>query len=557
MLWLGQILAASPAHAADAEKHLRRALELNGGVPETWVALIQFLAVRGNVKEADDLLRQAAAKLAPDKRPLALAPCYELLGRLDLAREQYAAALQARRDDVGVLRAVAGFYLRSHQPSDAEPFLRHIIDRKVKASADDVAWARLGLAMELASRGDDPNFIQALALVGLTRDGGRIVEVPQAGEDTVERRRARAHVLATRSSRTLHNKAIEVLEELDGQQGLYPGDRFLLAQLYEITGAWPKAEEQLRRLVETAGRQPAYLAHLIRNLFRQDKSEDARPVIARLEALEKERQVAPGTFGTVELRARLLEATGQGAQAVALLSAHAAREGAPADEVLLPINSLIRQKRYEQALTLMEQAWQTKCPPDVLAEAHVTLLRSANVTGGGGSSRAERLMREALVANPGSAGLLFGLAGLEDLRGRFAEAEGYYRQVIATDGNNARALNNLAWLLALREQKGDEALPMIQRAIDLFGPRPDLLDTRALVYLALGQPDKARVDLKAAIADTPTATRYLHLARVCRTADDTEGAAAALREAKALGLKRAQLHPVELAACTNLLEGVD
>ena len=57
--------------------------------------------------------------------------------------------------------------------------------------------------------------------------------------------------------------------------------------------------------------------------------------------------------------------------------------------------------------------------------------------------------------------------------------------------------------------------------------------------------------------DTPTATRYLHLARVCEMAGDADGAAAALKEAKALGLRRAQLHPVELATFTKLLEGVD
>src|SRR5262249_30836121 len=130
-------------------------------------------------------------------------------------------------------------------------------------------------------------------------------------------------------------------------------------------------------------------------------------------------------------------------------------------------------------------------------------------------------------------------------------------KVIATDPNEVRALNNLAWLLALRNHRGAEALPLIQRAIDIYGPRPDLLDTRALVYLAMDRADQARADLTAAIADTPTAGRYLHLAHVCEMADDADGAAAALRKAKGLGLKRAQLHPVELAACTKLLEGVD
>jgi tetratricopeptide (TPR) repeat protein len=282
-------------------------------------------------------------------------------------------------------------------------------------------------------------------------------------------------------------------------------------------------------------------------------------VIERLEALEAERKSPPGALGTVDLRARLLEATGGGDRAAALLKAHAARDGARPEDVLLPINSLVRQKRYGDALALMEQAWQTKCPPEVLAGPHAGLLRAANVSGEP-LARAERLIRAALE-RPGSAkakaALLFALAGLEDQCGRFEGAEDCYRRVVAADRDHAAALNNLAWLLALRGRKGAEALPLIQQALAAVGPRPDLLDTRALVYLALEQPDRARDDLKASIAEVPTANRYLHLARACQMTGDADGAAAALREARALGLRRAQLHPVELAACTKLLDGVE
>jgi Tfp pilus assembly protein PilF len=555
-LWLGQIFAANPQQAAEAEAALRRALALEERVPETWVALIQFLAVRGRGREAEEVLARAEGRLAGDKRPLALAPCYEAVGRLDRAREQYREALQTHGDDAGVLLTVSGFYLRWVQPQAAEPLLRRVIDRKVKATADDLAQARLGLAVVLASRGDHPSFLEALSLVGLKLEGTKLAEDEQGGEDTVERRRARAHVLATRASRALRGTAVALLEQLDGQQGLYPGDRFLLAQLYEVSGAWAKAEEQLRRLSEENGRQPVYLAHLIQNLLRQDKPDPARPLVARLEALEKEHKAPAGAFGSVDLQARVLEATGAGPKAVALLGAHAAREAAFPQDVLLPINSLIRQKEYDRALGLMEQAWQTKCPPELLAGPHVGLLHAAKMSGEP-VARADRLFRGALAKAPRNVSLLLALAGLEDLRGDFDEATAYYRQVLAADPDDARALNNLAWLLALHSRKGAEALPLIDRAIDRYGPRPDLLDTRALVYLAMDQADKARADLKASIADTPTAARYLHLARACEMTDDAGGTAAALREAKALGLRRAQLHPVELAACTKLLEGVD
>src|SRR5207244_609797 len=80
------------------------------------------------------------------------------------------------------------------------------------------------------------------------------------------------------------------------------------------------------------------------------RPDEGRPVVERLEAIETERKSAPGAFGSVELRARLLEATGAGEKAVTLLRAHAARAGARPEEVLLPISSLVRQKRYELAL---------------------------------------------------------------------------------------------------------------------------------------------------------------------------------------------------------------
>ena len=61
---------------------------------------------------------------------------------------------------------------------------------------------------------------------------------------------------------------------------------------------------------------------------------------------------------------------------------------------------------------------------------------------------------------------------------------------------NVVALNNLAYLLALNGGSQAEALALIQRAIDQAGPDPEMLDTRALVYLKGGQADRAGKDLR-------------------------------------------------------------
>ena len=135
-LWQGQVLAASGLHPKQAEAELRRAVELGPEVPEAWVALVQFLARSGQNKEAEAELAKGLPKLPAEKAPLALAPCYEALGKTDQTEEQYRKALAAKPEDVLLLRSLAAFYLRTGRLALAEPPLRQVIDRKVKASSD-------------------------------------------------------------------------------------------------------------------------------------------------------------------------------------------------------------------------------------------------------------------------------------------------------------------------------------------------------------------------------------------------------------------------------------
>jgi Tfp pilus assembly protein PilF len=71
------------------------------------------------------------------------------------------------------------------------------------------------------------------------------------------------------------------------------------------------------------------------------------------------------------------------------------------------------------------------------------------------------------------------------------------------------------------------------------------LDTRAMVYLALGQGRLALKDLELAIADGPTAPMYWHLACAYQCTGDRLAMTNPLRKAEALGLKADLLHPLE------------
>src|SRR5262249_49510277 len=111
-LWLGQVLATSGERAEEAEKHLRRAVELGGDKPESWLLLVQFLVNSKKREQAEGVLADLYSLKATADAFLTKALCHEALGQLDKAQENYQKALAAQPDDLVVLRGTAGFYLR-------------------------------------------------------------------------------------------------------------------------------------------------------------------------------------------------------------------------------------------------------------------------------------------------------------------------------------------------------------------------------------------------------------------------------------------------------------
>jgi tetratricopeptide (TPR) repeat protein len=555
-LWLGQMLSASGGHAEEAEKKLRRAVDLAPGQPETWVALVQFLVRVNRMPDAQAVMERAQSTLPPDQAPLALAECSEVLGRAEQAQKYYQTALATKPNDVLVLRGVAGFLMRVGRPRDAEPFLRRILDQQVKAGDRDVSWARRGLAMVLVARGAP--LAESLSLVGLKLDSkGKLVEEkPLPNEEAVDEERARARVLATQKIRALRDKAIALLEDLNQRLPLNADDQFLLAQLYEAVGNWPKACEQLQKLIAPRNAKPLYLAHYAQGMIFQGKRTEAQKYIAKVEELERTQNLQPGALGSVDLKVLAFRESRQHDQAVALLERHVQRPGAKPEEAVALIDYYGRLKRLPQALDWSERAWKT-CPPELVGGVIVSVLRGTQPTDQQ-CERVEGWLKSALEKNPQSPALLLEMADLQSIRGRYDEAQKFYRQVLQKDTQNGVALNNLAWLLALKSGQADEALQLIDRAINALGPLPEYLDTRAVVYLALNKTELAIADLEqAANLDTPSDIRFFHLARAQKMANNTDAAVRTFRKAKELGLDRARLHPVERGTFGKVFDELD
>ena len=124
-------------------------------------------------------------------------------------------------------------------------------------------------------------------------------------------------------------------------------------------------------------------------------------------------------------------------------------------------------------------------------------------------------------------------------RGEYDPAIAIFRRIVELDKNNALAMNNLATLLAEKPNQRGEALEYIERAIEIAGRQPSLLDTRGTVLLKLGDHQQAIASLEEATAGGSADARYyLHLAAAYQLAQRHADAQLMLDEARASGLDK-------------------
>jgi len=319
---------------------------------------------------------------------------------------------------------------------------------------------------------------------------------------------------------------------------------------------WLKARALLKALVLSQPKNPRYLGFLAKYSIEQKEYADAELMIAKLDALERERKTAPGGFGSIELRAKLLEQRGLGAQAVAVLTAYAELPGAAPARKLLLAELHGRLGNYREAIDLCEEVRKTG------ANFHEANITAVGILGANKPSeaqptrfqrwqterdRVETSLRSALQKDPKDIPLRLHLASMMELQGNYAEVETLCRDVLKDNGNHLVALGNLAWHLGQKPATAKEALRLIEHAIALYGPRPELLDTQAIVHLNLGNTKESLRVLERVVNEAPTPIRVFHLCRAYERTRNVASAQAMLRQSHVQGLAPHQLHPAEQA----------
>jgi cellulose synthase operon protein C len=379
-------------------------------------------------------------------------------------------------------------------------------------------------------------------------------------------------------------------------------DRFLLARLYEVNGDWPKAKVAYRELnlrtkssrdLETLNRRPLYLGQFINSLLRNHKAKDEEDLIEAEDLVDELKQLQPEQLSTLFFQVELARLRNQVEKASDLIQTSAQHTDlAPstikklaelaeklgrlevAERLYRRYASVAirdgktelamflgRQNRISDALDLCESIGSNPGDAEIAAAASLNLVLSTNAPPRE-VDRVTSWLEQAIKQRTDSAFLLVGLGNCRERQERYDDAKVVYERVIKQASRyaaspNAKQLlatsyNNLAWLLAFKDDQSKEALLDIDNAIKLVGPKPDYLDTRGVIYLNLKKTQDAIKDLQSAVEADPSPPKLFHLAQAYLQANNRERATYYWKDAVEKKLPGG-LHPLEQSAYQKVL----
>ncbi|QDT62897.1 tetratricopeptide repeat protein [Calycomorphotria hydatis] len=573
-LWYAQLLTAS-GKTEEAEEYFKKLLADFSSESRVWAAWIEFLAQQERVEEAEREMVRMEETLGDQSIGL-LAQCCELVGRYDDAEKYY---IQAIKDDAGdcfLLSTAANFFLRRGDTPRSRELMQRILNGE-SCSPTLQRRTRRTLAAVNSVNADFRGYMQAIDLLDQNLSNER------EREDLI----SKATLLATHPLKSARRDAVSLLLEADALQPLKTIHQLQLVQLLIDQGDIQQASDALRPLLTYTGSHSRMYLPSIRTMLRLGEStglinqwidDFVRSSPNSLEALELRMRVIvlrEGPHAAINMLntameevaaqpeqhlslerwavsllediANGLEKTGRTVTAETILDHAEERyrnytESHP-EELVNLVRLLRRRWKLAEAMKLIDRVWKNT-PPEFAAVEYVSLLRLPSVTPDD-FQRVEQLLVQTREENPNSAELIFQHANLLHLQHQFAEAAELYEQALRLSPGSVLIRNEFAMLLALRGQRLDRAEELITTAIDSAGPRPFLLDTRAVVRLARNDPAAALKDLQQAIDSEPTPVKLFHQTQAYLQLNEQRAAARSFDEAIAAGLHPDALHPLE------------
>lgn len=566
LLWYARLLQECDKQPRAVEV-FERAAELAPDRLDCWIDLIRQQLLLGAKQQADASLQRATAVLnGPDKEIVA-AVFHEMQSDVKKAEVAYRNATLAAPTNHRVARRFAEFLLRRGLLNPAKAELLRIIDMPEAAGTTSLYWARRRLAQDYTRNTSYRALKDTLGILEKNIDA--------EGKLTPEDIRIEFAILMDREEPECWRQAISLLDELKRQGELEAEQRVLLGWLQDRLGNWLESRETLFDIAAEPNCPPAVIATLVEQLIAHGELSSARtwaarlrqnapdaPMTVRLDAklaiAADDREAAaeaarklipqgpttPETAGSIGAVAQLVEELGFPKAADKLYTEYAELS---ADGILARAAFLGRQQRTEEAIDLLEAAWDRVSVLDILGTGIGILEANGKTPSAMADERLVDLCAKARRADPESFMILILQGALMELIGRSDEAVAIYRELLATPDLDpvaaSRTKNNLAAILIARKEV-DEARQLIDSAVAELGPHPTLLDTRSLVWLARGDTARAIEDLKESLL-SPSPTTHLHMALAAYDARMTTECRASLINAEKKGLRTERLNTAD------------
>jgi tetratricopeptide (TPR) repeat protein len=216
-----------------------------------------------------------------------------------------------------------------------------------------------------------------------------------------------------------------------------------------------------------------------------------------------------------------------------------------------------KPEKYDQTVKLISDYRATKEEaPDVLMVG-ASLLASSSLPQ---HRREARMLYEHVMAKwPGLSEPCYGLGWMAFQENKADEAVTYYRKALKVNPNEPRALNDLAWILAVNRHEYKEALELANRGVEIDPENRHLRDTRGVIYCDLKEFAKARQDFekceKLAAKDSPELAKALrHAGEACWQLKELGTAKEKLGQALAIDSSKSVFRPEERTEIQKLME---
>jgi tetratricopeptide (TPR) repeat protein len=301
-----------------------------------------------------------------------------------------------------------------------------------------------------------------------------------------------ARNMSVQMQQDARNAIVHLERAIAGSAGSDAQTLFTLGQLYVATGDATKAVQALTRVVAQNPNSPDGRRALARAYA---AGGDIAGAIRTLEEIVEYVPRVATDLAEYQTRAGLLKEAAA-SYTIALVGQPNSRQ-----LKLLRIAALYNAREYAQAAALAGQARKEHAD-----DLNFPRMQARALFDAGDRSGAIALAEATAKAFPKDVQTQWVLADLYSESGRSGDRERILRQIVDAAPADARALNELGYLLATRGERLDEAIALVRRALETEPTNGAYLDSLGWAHFRRGDLDDAQKYLAAAAQRLPASS---------------------------------------------------